>query len=152
MRKGVLIMLPKALFDEVLFLAHEVKKNDKLYVRRHMPNCMKVDLSVLDEKLEVYEEQRFAESLRGLYSYLSSLNTETLKDLVTILFLGRGAQKDEKNGEFSYAHIRELAEEECRQTDKKLIVSILVENLLLCDYLETGYEIVEKYEKNKEKK
>ncbi len=136
-------MLPKAVFDEILFLAHEVKKNDKLYVRRHMPNCMKVDLSVLDKKLELYEEQRFVESLRGLYSYLNALNAETLKDLVILLFLGRSTCKDENRDDFSYEHIRELAEEECWQTDRKLIICILVENLLLCDYLEIGCKIME---------
>ena len=135
-------MISKAVVDQAVHLANESKKHDKLYISTHLPDCMQGDVPCLEEERGIYEDQRFVESLRALYAYLNNLNYENVKDLLALMYLGRGDAKFEETTIEQFNRLRQLVDEECWQTDKRIIINELIENILLCNYLEKSIEIM----------
>jgi len=89
---------------------------------------------------DTYENQIYQEADRALEAYLNALSFDDIKDLQTIMYLGRGDGCEEGSGEYQFQDLR--AEFDRRWNTKEIEINQMSEKSPLGEYLIKGKEIL----------
>lgn len=125
-------MVSKVIVNKVIHLASNRKNSERLFMSKYYPNG--VSMASTSKYNNTSEYQQYKADEKDLDDYLESLEYDDIKDLQTLMYLGR---EDENN----FVEMRRSLDLRGWNRDKRIEAYQMVEKLPLDEYLTTGIEI-----------
>lgn len=137
-------MVSKAKIDKTIQLAQIRNEDYWKYCEKYHPDNTLISNPFSHEHKDTYEYQMYLESEKILDNYLNSLEYEEIKDLQTLMYVGRGdAESDkEETGMQKFTALRKYFDRRGWHDDKSIEVNQMTEKMPLDRYLIDGKKIL----------
>ena len=134
-----MITVSREILDEVITLAQEYKKLCFAYEDKFFPDSYVFGADEFEESTE-YTNMKNAEN--ELFEYISNLDYESIKDLKTLMYLGRDCEYEQYYGMERFDMCRKFWDEMGWNDNKMIEVENIAEKLPLGEYLIKGKEYI----------
>jgi len=136
------LKITRAIVDEVIELANRCQYSNEQFSMKFFPEGMV--LSDYGKYRNTYEYQKSEEDYKALESYLNTLEYDVIKDLLTLMYLGRdylNADDDDlpKNAKKTFQKMRL---ESNLFTSKSVDINQMLEKSPLGQYLSKGADLL----------
>jgi len=134
-------MVSIAKIDKTIQLADTKRASYEFFQKKYFPDDT-IDISHLDDYNDTYEYLINEEDERALSAYLHSLEYDEIKDLQTLMYVGRGDASEDGTGAQQFRALRAYFDERGWNKDRTIEIGQMTEKLPLGDYLKQGKEIL----------
>ncbi len=129
-------MVDVTIIDVTIHLARQVAESLGSYEKKVETEEQIGLISSRDDSYETYDYRLYKENERALQAYLNALTFEDIKDLQTIMYLGRGDAGEDGSGQQRYRDLEKEFRE--RWSTKEVEINQMCLKRPLSEYLERG--------------